>query len=375
MRYLSVSDAWINAYASNGPDIIGHNHYEKCFVPQILRATYRLAAHGQNTEPVETSYIRPDTNELEWLTSRAVPWYTDDDTIGGIVIINQIITDQKLAQGLNQRRSEIQEWHKSLETLGIVASGIAHEINSPAQYISDNLSFLHDSMLQLNELINTYRSALADEAIPGPILQKIARAEVSANLSYLRSETIRAVEQAQIGIHEISRIVQAIKTFSDIEKSNRIYVDINAVISDSILISKYHWKDIADFETDLDPKISRLMGYKDQLGQVVLILIMNAIHAIEDMKHLRRGKISITSQDFKDYLEIHVDDNGIGIPKENIEKIFTPYYTTKNRKRGTGQGLSTAKKIIAETHGGQIFCNSDIKNATRITVRLPYHKT
>lgn len=375
MRYLLASRRWRSDFSFLPERLEGLCHYDLIDVPAAWKERHRRALAGEDMPPVEISLPRPDTGRIEWMITQALPWTREDGTIGGILIFAQIITARKEAEAEAKNRQANLQHQQKMEALGTLAGGIAHEINSPIQYISDNLDFLSGAMRDLSGLVSLYREALNETGPQPQTRSRIAEAEAAIDLPFLAQESGEAIAQALSGVRAISRIVTAIKTFSHPGQADPIPVDINSVIRDAVVVSRNQWKPVAEVEEDLDETIPLILGHGDQLGQVVLNLIVNAMHAIEDANRAGYGRIRLSSRACGDHAEIRIEDNGSGIPAHLIGRIFEPFFTTKAPGRGTGQGLSIVHAIVARGHGGEVKVESDPGHFTRFTVSLPYRLT
>ncbi|MBN2752389.1 MAG: PAS domain-containing protein [Rhodospirillaceae bacterium] len=375
MRYLLVSRRWLEDFDFLPRKLEGLCHYDLHHIPDDWRARHRRALAGEDMPPVEISFTRPDDGRTEWLSTQALPWTRDDGEIGGILIFAQVITARKEAEAAKESQQALLRQQQKMESLGTLSGGIAHEINSPIQYICDNLGFLENAIPDLVTLVSLYHETLSHADLPEEIRRRVQDAEHAIDLSFLSSEGEKAVHQATSGIRAISRIVTAIKTFSHPGHIDPVPVDINSVIRDAVVVSRNQWKHIAEIDEDLDDSMPIFLGHGEQLGQAILNLIVNATQAIEDANKTGLGKIRLHSQAKDDHAEIHIEDNGAGIPAHLIDKIFEPFFTTKAPGRGTGQGLSIAHTIISRGHQGTIHVESDPGHITRFTISLPYRVT
>lgn len=370
MRYLLTSRKWRQDFDFLPEDLEGRSHYQLIALPETSRARHASALAGEVSPPVEITYVRPDSGATEWLRTQALPWRRDDGEIGGVLLFAEIITARKIADADRERREVQQREQQRLEALGTLASGIAHEIGSPIQYISNNLGFLEGANADLMALIGTYRAAIEGAALSEAARRGIAEAEASIDLPFLRRECADAATQARSGVETISRIVSAVKTFAAPGTIDAGPTDINALIRDTILLCRTRWKPVAEIEADLEPTLPLVLAHADQLGQALLNILGNAMQAIADAE--RPGLIGIRTRDRGTYVEIRIEDNGIGIPEARIRRIFEPFFTTRAPGSGSGQGLAIAHAIITRAHGGEIECESVPDAFTRFTVSLPY---
>lgn len=255
---------------------------------------------------------------------------------------------------------------QKLEAIGQLASGVAHEINTPVQYIGDNLSALHNNFAD----IIAYQQALhdlADEALK-PQLDDLAD---KYDLAFILEDSPKAIKQALEGVERVAEIVKAMKTFSHIETGqNKQIINLHEALKSALTISCNSYKYIAEIETDFAADVGSIECYANELNQVFLNLIINAAHAIEE-KQAGMGLIRVTTRKLNDMIEILIQDSGAGIPAEIQEKVFNLFFTTKAVGKGTGQGLSLSHSIIVEKHQGKMFFESNIDVGTTFHIQLP----
>ncbi len=264
---------------------------------------------------------------------------------------------------------------QKLQAIGQLASGIAHEINTPTQYVGNNISFLSQSFTELLQALHSCESLLSD-APEKQSLQDchttIAEALKKADFEFLKEEIPRALKECENGIKRISGIVIAMKDFAHPSGGSMQPVDLSGLIQTTTEISRNEWKLVADLETHFDPELPPIEGLKDELGQVLLNLIVNAAHAIEDREAAEgKGIIRITTRRDGKWAEIKVEDNGCGIPEELQQKVFEPFFTTKEVGRGSGQGLAIVYNVITDKHHGKMSVRSEPDKGTLFTIHLP----
>jgi PAS domain S-box-containing protein len=258
---------------------------------------------------------------------------------------------------------------QKMEAIGQLTAGVAHEINSPIQYIGDNLQFLRDAFQSILGVTGQYRACLGT-ALP----EELLRREKECDMEYLRTEVPKAIAQSLTGIERVTRLVSAMRTFSHQGPSRREPADINASIQATATISRHEWKYVADLETHLVADLPPVPCIIDQINQVILNMIVNAADAIREAIAAgltSKGKIDITTQKQADFVQITIADTGIGIPSAIRHRIFDPFFTTKPVGKGSGQGLTIAHDIIVNKHGGQIQVNSVEKKGTTFVIQLP----
>ena len=295
---------------------------------------------------------------------------------GGAVFVETDITQNYEAQEKvsNLERSLIQA--KKMEALGTLAGGIAHEINTPIQYIGDNLRFLEESARDLLAVLDVHKK-LSDEAKAQNVLMNLV--DVCENkfdekdVEFLREETIQAAEQSIIGVKQVADIVLAMKEFSHPTPRDAAPVDLNRVLERCSVVCKSEWRQVAELVCDFDENLPSVVGQEGALNQAILNLIVNAAHAIQ-YKGPNKGIIVLRTGFDKENVRLEIKDSGSGIPENIRDRIFEPFFTTKEAGRGTGQGLALVHDIVVNKHGGRIELESTIGVGTKLIVMLPIEK-
>lgn len=264
---------------------------------------------------------------------------------------------------------------QKLEAVGQLAGGIAHEINTPSQYIGNNLTFLAEAHVTLFALVRGCL-ALVDDLKDRPEfaerLREINNLRQAADLDFLTEEIPSATEQSIFGIKQISRIVLAMKEFSHPGAQGKAPTDLNRAIENTITISRNEWKHVAQVETDFAPTLPAVICLPGEITQVLLNLLVNAAHAVRDAGHdASNGRIRIATAIEGEAAVIRVEDNGTGIPEAIRGKVFNPFFTTKEVGKGTGQGLTIARDIVVNKHGGSIRFETRTGKGTTFIVHLP----
>jgi PAS domain S-box-containing protein len=263
---------------------------------------------------------------------------------------------------------------QKLESVGRLAAGIAHEINTPIQYIGDSVSFLQSAQLDLDRLLTTYRAAvqqMADNPASQAALASVKEMENAIDLEFVANEIPKAFERTLEGVDRVRAIVHAMKEFAHPDSTEHSSADLNHAIETTLTVAHNEYKYAAQVETRFS-EIPLVICNVGEVNQVFLNLIVNAAHAIgESGKDAFTGRITIATAVCGDSVVISFADNGCGIPEAHLEKIFDPFFTTKPVGRGTGQGLAIARSIIAEKHGGSIEVESVVGSGTRLIIRLP----
>jgi PAS domain S-box-containing protein len=285
----------------------------------------------------------------------------------GIQAIARDITGRDIAE------MELRQAQK-LESVGRLASGIAHEINTPIQFVGDNTRFLEDSFVSLKTLLGKFgelRDAAASGTVSPDLLREVQRTEEESDFAYLREEIPRAITQTMEGVDRVATIVRAMKEFAHPESKEMALADLNKAIRGTIAVARNEWKYVAEVETDFADLPLVICNVGD-LNQVFLNLLVNAAHAIADMaKGDGKGRITIRTAPEGDKIHISIADSGSGIPESIRTRIFDPFFTTKEVGRGTGQGLAIARSVIVERHKGTLTFESEVGKGTTFHIRLP----
>ncbi|WP_316367509.1 ATP-binding protein [Candidatus Thiodiazotropha sp. CDECU1] len=301
------------------------------------------------------------------------PLLREDDDMGVVVTFSDISERKRADEERRSLERQLNQTHK-MEAVGQLAGGIAHEINTPIQYVGDNLRFIKESQEDMESLLKVY-SNLMQKASALPELEvevaKVKETIEEIDLAYLEEETSNAIEQSITGASQVARIVLAMKEFAHPGSKQMALADLNRIISNAIAVCKNEWKYVADTELKLGESLPQVKCLGGEISQVVLNLVINAAHAIEAAKLQQKGKISITTTFNDDYVEMSIADTGTGIPKEVQEHVFNPFFTTKDIGSGTGQGLAIAQDIVVVKHQGELFFETEEGKGTRFVMRLP----
>jgi PAS domain S-box-containing protein len=281
--------------------------------------------------------------------------------VGTVVDIHDAMLRQ--AQAANATR---------LESIGLLAAGIAHEINTPIQYIGDNVRFLGDAFTGVRKAIDELTAVMAAQVDAIPV-EEIRAILSRADISYLSEEIPKAIGDSVEGIQRVAKIVGAMKEFSH-PGQDRTPTDINHAIANTITVATNEWKYVARIATDLDSTLPPVPVIPGEFNQVILNLVVNAAHAIAEARGAGenlKGTIHIVTRQVGGWAEICVSDDGCGMSRQVQQKIFDPFFTTKPVGKGTGQGLSIAHNVIVQRHDGTIAVSSEAGRGTTFTVRIP----
>ena len=281
------------------------------------------------------------------------------------------------ARDITERRHlESQLRHaQKLEGIGQLAAGIAHEINTPTQFVTDNLTFLRDSWKSAYDLLGKYRSTTRDitATLPPGIAAALQQAETSCDFGFIAAEVPRAIDQSLDGVRRVARIVHAMKEFSHPDSADKTPTNLNKAIESTVTVARNEWKYVAQVVTEFDDALPPVVCYPGDINQVVLNLIVNAAHAIkEKIKEGEKGKITVGTRIRGECAEISVADTGTGIPETIQARVFDPFFTTKEVGKGTGQGLALAYTVVVKKHGGKIWFETNPGQGTTFFIALPF---
>jgi len=266
---------------------------------------------------------------------------------------------------------------QKLRAVGQLAAGIAHEINTPTQYVGDNLRFLQDTFGDLESIMETcanLRQACQNGEVSAEMFAELDAAMEKADIEYLKEEVPKALEESLGGVERVTKIVLAMKEFSHPGSGEKSPSDINKAIESTVTVARNEWKYVADLEMELDPDMPSVPCMIGDFNQVVLNMIVNAAHAIGGVVgdgSNGKGKITIGTRQEGNWAEIRISDTGGGIPKAVKSRIFEPFFTTKEVGKGTGQGLAIAHDVIVEKHGGSLTFETEEGKGTTFVIRLP----
>jgi signal transduction histidine kinase len=318
---------------------------------------------------------RPSALEINALDargkSRAILLTEIPATIGGQEVFLEAFVDRTDMKRLESQLRQAQK----LEAVGQLAAGIAHEINTPAQFVHHSITFLADSFRGLQQLLDCYRKAVA-LLVRGPehesLVAELGKAEEEADVEYVKENAPDAFVRALDGVSRIASIVSAMKEFADPEHREKSLADLNRALTNTLTVARNEYSSVADVETEL-AELPPVLCHLGELNQVFLSLVVNAAQAIADVvgDSGARGRIRVRSARDGDHVCIEVHDTGGGIPEAIRDRIFEPFFTTKEVGRGSGQGLAIAHSVVVDKHGGSLTFESTVGKGSVFTVRLP----
>lgn len=324
-------------------------------------------SHGNGREDYTNTYriVRPD-GTIRWIENQTYPTFDETGQIARTSGISRDITEKK-------KLEEELILAQKLESLGQISSGIAHEINTPSQYVSDNISFITGAVTKFEKLLQEIPKLLEIARKSGDGMDDIERIQKlydNADIGFLLKETSPALNQAQSGMEQINQVIMAMKAFSH-PGDRRVATDLNETISTTLIVARNEWRYVAELITDFDIALPPVHCIPSAINQVILNLVVNAAHAIaEVVKEGELGKIKVSTAVEDDKAIIKIADTGPGIPKDLCNKIFDSSFTTKPVGKGTGQGLAIAQRVIHEDHCGSITVDSILGKGTCFTISL-----
>lgn len=367
-RYTRVNQTELEMLGYDANEMIGRCVSE--FVETVnCREFITNTLKGETDKNVEQTWRCKDGSILQFLVNGCVLHDAEENVTGARFTLQDITDRKKLEEQLRQAQK--------LESIGQLSAGIAHEINTPTQFVGDNIRFLQDSFSGIIDLLNEYELLLNSSkqgTTTTEIIDKVEKAINYADVEYLREELPKAIDQSLEGIARIVKIVQSMKDFAHPGSQEKTTVDLGRAIESTIIVASNEWKYIANMETDFDMTLPLVPCLVSEFNQVVLNMVINAVHAISDVvgNEGSKGLIKISTHKIgNEWAEIRISDSGSGIKEEHRSRIFDPFYTTKEVGKGTGQGLGIAHRVIVEKHGGTITFETELGRGTTFIIRLP----
>jgi signal transduction histidine kinase len=317
---------------------------------------------------LETTVLTEDEKrvDLRWVVS-----CEQSESTGRHKVLRGMMLDVTDQRRLENDLAQAQK----LESVGRLAAGVAHEINTPVQFVSDSVHFVREAMDDLTEIVDKYRD-LRNATASGTGVAEAAKAaedaEDEADLDYILENAPVALDRAREGLGRVAAIVRSMKEFAHPDRKEMAQADLNQAISSTLIIAANEYKYVAEVDTSFG-ELPLVNCYAGEINQVVLNLIVNAAHAIGDMVKGTpdKGRIKVATRVLDDFVEIAIGDSGKGIPVEVRSRIFDPFFTTKEVGKGTGQGLAIARTVIVDKHGGTLHFETELGQGTTFYIRLP----
>jgi two-component system NtrC family sensor kinase len=312
-----------------------------------------------------TAFTQPNGRRAE------VRWTGTCEKVAGAKVLRGLMLDITELRRLGRELAAAQK----LESVGRLAAGVAHEINTPVQFVSNNVDFVRTSVTDITAVIQAYRNLQQVVQSAGDVASAAilaADAEKAADLDYILENAPQALESSIEGLERIATIVRSMKEFAHPDQSHKTLADLNQAIRSTLIVASNEYKHIAEVETDFGD-LPPVPCYLGEINQVILNLLVNAAHAIADVvkDSGARGKVTVRTRLDGEAVEISIADTGTGIPEAVQGKIFDPFFTTKEVGKGTGQGLAIARSVIVNKHGGTLRFETQERKGTTFTIRLP----
>ncbi len=376
-RCIYTNNAWQTLFGVSFADSIGAS-WKKWIHPNFRDEVWdEWADARRDLSRYERKFqVQPQSGASLWVHFIASAMMYDD----GIRFIGTVtdITDNMAAE-IDRNNLEITLRHsQKMEAIGQLAAGIAHEINTPVQFIGDHTWFLLDAfgdIMKVVEKCESLAAACKKGGIHTELIAEIDAACEESDLEYLKAAVPTSVKQSLEGVDRVATIVRAMKEFSHPGVDDKTAIDLNHAIQNTIDVARNEWKYVADVTTQFDADLPIVECKVSEVNQVILNMIVNAAHAIEDKsKHNGNdtlGSIHITTRGLESVVEVRIRDSGTGIPDELRSRIFDPFFTSKEVGKGTGQGLAISHNVIVNKHGGSIDVETEPGVGTTFVIRLP----
>ena len=375
------NDAAEGIFGQSANEVYGRNFHEM-FVPERFHDQHHKGfSEFQNTgkgaaigKTIEVAAYRKDGTEFP--VDLSLSSVKLNEKWHAIVIVRNITERKQSEEKRISLEVEVNQARK-LEAVGSLAAGIAHEINTPIQFVGDNTNFIADSFKSMISLIESY-DGLWQEANAGGDLtsldSKRVKAKENADLDYLKEEIPAAIEQTLDGVQRVTKIVRAMKDFAHSDQGTKSMSNLNDMLESTLTVARNELKYVADVETDFGRELPNIECYRDDLNQVFLNLLINAAHTIADVvgdASAGKGTITISTERDDDNVIIRISDTGKGIPQSIQNRVFDPFFSTKDVGKGSGQGLAIARKIVVEKHEGSLDFETEKGKGTTFIIRLP----
>ncbi len=383
----AIDDAWTAEFVSGGIEAItgypsdafvdGSQSLAALVHPDdIDRIKLAMGRSARRAESFGSSYrIVHRDGEIRWVNEQGrVMWNNDHSTCWLDATMTDVTERKRLEAERERMEGEVRVSHK-LEAVGQLAAGIAHEINTPMQYLADSVRFARTSYDAMSDLIDGYRRVALDCAEPvkrGDVEKVLDDLADEADLEYIAERVPAAFGRAFDGIERVSSIVRAMKTFSHTSQVEKAPADINESLRTALIVTTNEYKYVADVETEFEHDLPLVTCNIGELDQVFVNLLVNAGHAVTAaVLGTERGVIRVTTHRNGDEVVITIGDSGCGIPASLRERVFEPFFTTKEVGKGTGLGLALARATVVDPHPCLHTLQSEEGNGTTFSIRLP----
>jgi PAS domain S-box-containing protein len=294
-------------------------------------------------------------------------WAVRPTGAGGFYCSARDVTEQRTLQ------RELAQSQK-LEAVGQLAAGVAHEINTPMQFVGDNVHFVDDAFGEVLRWVEQARVLLGKPELTAADREGLQALERGADLDFLLTEVPRALVETRDGVRRVGELVKALKEFAHPDKPEMTSADLNQAMERTLVLARGALRHVAHLKTAFDD-VPDVVCHVGLLNQVFLNLLVNAAHAIEDKQRRSgnggMGHITVATRTDGPWVVVSVGDSGCGIPEAIRERIFEPFFTTKEVGRGSGQGLPLIRSIVVDRHGGKVAFETEPDVGTTFHVWLP----
>ncbi len=369
MRWNWVAE---EVFGVSAPGILGRS-LERCVIDwEWDKVSEGILACREKGRPVgvdDVRYTRAN-GKHGFLSLSFNPVTNRDEQRVGILILGTDITDRRVLE------SQLTHAQK-LESIGQLAAGIAHEINTPIQYVGANARFLQGAFKELMGLLLKYEElvgACREKNVPDGMIPEVETLAREIDLEYLTREIPRCIAESLEGVDRVAGIVLAMKDFSHPGSEEKVFTDINRSVESTLTVARNEWKYACDVVMDLDASLPLAPCFPGEFNQVVLNVLINAVHAVEDRLTGQpggKGSITVRTRKVDSWCEVQIADTGTGIPEAIRNKVFDPFFTTKEVGRGTGQGLALSHAVIVEKHHGTLTFETEPGVGTTFFIRIP----
>ncbi len=372
LAFTYISSQAIRVFGSSLRQAVGEPFNWDAVIPgdrERVRQQFEALSRGSSGDHLEVDF-GAETDDRRFLQVRClISVYEEPGQPKRLQGVARDITGQRKLE-LELRQAQ------KLESVGRLAAGVAHEINTPVQFVSDSVHFIRDVVGDLTALVGRYQDAvrqIAAGAHVGETQAALTKAESDADLDYALEHLPKALDRSLEGLDRVATIVRSMKEFAHPDQKEMAAIDLNQAVESTLVISRHEYKYLADVTTSFGD-LPLVLCHPGDINQVVLNIIVNAAHAIGGVVNDSgaRGRIDVrTWRDGHDVV-LSIGDTGGGIPHAIRDRIFDPFFTTKDVGQGSGQGLALARSVIVERHGGQLTFESEVGGGTTFFIRLPF---
>jgi PAS domain S-box-containing protein len=378
-RFIQVNQAQATFLGVDPAAILGRTDFDFYLEADAAKCADDELSILQTGRPLldKIEHITQRNGTSRWFSTSKLPLRNAAGLITGTFGLSTDITVQKRS---DEERANLQiqlTQSQKLESIGMLAAGIAHEINTPSQFVTDNLAYVTQGVTKLDPVLEAHPRLLAALRATGPLAPDVADWLASlpnVKIEVLRRELPSALADAHDGMTRITQIVRAMKSYSHRSGDALTASDLNQAIENTLIVCRNEWKYVAEMQTHLDPALPPVPCHLGDFNQVIVNLVVNAAHSIADVVAKTpgsKGVITVSTRLFEGYAEVRVADTGAGIPESARSHIFTPFFTTKQVGKGTGQGLALARSVIVDRHKGTLSFETELGRGTTFIIRIP----